>query len=1065
MAQLKDLIVNGDAVFGGNVTLDHDPTSALQAATKQYVDNNSGNVAVFSTHDYQASITTPTTTGYDISGTITSGTYNAIMSAISDSKVPILVDDEGDFDEANGVIRTYYYNSHDANGEPAYIQLVSLPDNDANPDEIWSLCIINGDTFGIKKLSLGGAEIWGKSANNGVYFPLNLDSTNINDGSIVIGMQANAGGVPNIVSTLYSNFIIMSGNSVSITSASAGATSYSIANASGWALGDGSVEYAKQLLFYSQKTAGAQSPTSASLSGTTLTLTFASSLNPTTTASYLWYGSKSQNAGAVLIGAGISANSQSSYSQGNRVVNNGSYSLTIGQNMLNSGGASIVAGLRANNSGTASAVFGDRNVNVAKYALIAGQGHNTTQYGSDTVAAVGKYSSVSTDTAFVVGNGTADNARSNAFTVHSDGRATVGAAPVNNMDVATKKYVDDNAGGGGDSVWVESNDVAYYPDTTSPTMSIDSTNDITTINGDVVINSTDATFANAQSLKFAAASDKDCQFALTSNGTNMDVGWDWSTGDGAGLGLRSKRFSSNPGGFALYAKSTTSDEKRLEGKVNGVLTWNSRRVVTSTNGSAVGGATQPVYIDSNGYPQLVTQMDTSKLMNPPIETSGIGDPTYRPLINNRRANHLAFLPASQIIIEQTTDGGTTWVDAGISDGAKINLFSETRASTVYLPLVNGQVSALGGLRITFTPMNYAVPSGVAETDKYSYWRRPDTYDTTASYNVGDRVYVSTNNFAIYTCKTAIAAPAGTFNSTYWTASSNIQERYFSLQNMYFWLSVANTGIGIGVKYQVAKGNAPDTWVDIFDSDSYNTAMGGWSGGNCIKFANTVIGGSLAQTGNSWNCRLTFFPRTTSGGSDIASGLTGKPFIQEIRGFGDSWWATINADSAYASIDHLYKWDYLKNATFPAKITVGSAPTANMDVATKQYVDNAVSGGGGGGGSNEYILEAPGALVAGGSVVTGSYDDFQAAVTAMQAGKKVYVKIGAEQIEGTIGGGTDNYLYELLSGYHTNNILTFCWKDYINGAWQDILVQAAVLSNTVYWSIRVDSLTAASGVSF
>jgi len=34
MAQLKDLIVNGDAVFGGNVTLDHDPTSALQAATK-----------------------------------------------------------------------------------------------------------------------------------------------------------------------------------------------------------------------------------------------------------------------------------------------------------------------------------------------------------------------------------------------------------------------------------------------------------------------------------------------------------------------------------------------------------------------------------------------------------------------------------------------------------------------------------------------------------------------------------------------------------------------------------------------------------------------------------------------------------------------------------------------------------------------------------------------------------------------------------------------------------------------------------------------------------------------
>jgi hypothetical protein len=34
MAQLKDLIVNGDAALNGNVVLNHDPTSAMQAATK-----------------------------------------------------------------------------------------------------------------------------------------------------------------------------------------------------------------------------------------------------------------------------------------------------------------------------------------------------------------------------------------------------------------------------------------------------------------------------------------------------------------------------------------------------------------------------------------------------------------------------------------------------------------------------------------------------------------------------------------------------------------------------------------------------------------------------------------------------------------------------------------------------------------------------------------------------------------------------------------------------------------------------------------------------------------------
>jgi hypothetical protein len=34
MAQLKDLLVNGDAKFLADVILDHDPTANLHAATK-----------------------------------------------------------------------------------------------------------------------------------------------------------------------------------------------------------------------------------------------------------------------------------------------------------------------------------------------------------------------------------------------------------------------------------------------------------------------------------------------------------------------------------------------------------------------------------------------------------------------------------------------------------------------------------------------------------------------------------------------------------------------------------------------------------------------------------------------------------------------------------------------------------------------------------------------------------------------------------------------------------------------------------------------------------------------
>ena len=50
-------------------------------------------------------------------------------------------------------------------------------------------------------------------------------------------------------------------------------------------------------------------------------------------------------------------------------------------------------------------------------------------------------------------------------------------------------------------------------------------------------------------------------------------------------------------------------------------------------------------------------------------------PLARTLIDNFRANKLAFLPADQIIVEKTIDGGKTWTDAGVSDTTKAYVFS------------------------------------------------------------------------------------------------------------------------------------------------------------------------------------------------------------------------------------------------------------------------------------------------------------------------------------------------------------------------------------------------------
>lgn len=67
--------------------------------------------------------------------------------------------------------------------------------------------------------------------------------------------------------------------------------------------------------------------------------------------------------------------------------------------------------------------------------------------GSDYQTVIGQYNESDTNNtyAFIIGNGTGDSYRSNGFTVKWDGTAQVGRSPVNDMDIATKKYVDDNS--------------------------------------------------------------------------------------------------------------------------------------------------------------------------------------------------------------------------------------------------------------------------------------------------------------------------------------------------------------------------------------------------------------------------------------------------------------------------------------------------------------------------------------------------------------------------------------------------------------------------------------------
>lgn len=277
----------------------------------------------------------------------------------------------------------------------------------------------------------------------------------------------------------------------------------------------------------------------------------------------------------------------------------------------------------------------------------------------------------------------------------------------------------------------------------------------------------------------------------------------------------------------------------------------------------------------------------TQMLKRPSWLQGANDVTLDAKINTLRANRLAFLPADQIIIEKTTDGGTTWTDAGISDANKINLFSETRPS-VDIPLLNGKKSPLCGLRFTITGMKYNVPSGTAETAKYNYW-----------------------------------------NSSYIKST----ERYCQLKEMYFWVSVS--GGYINAKVERATGANPNTWSVIFNDSNFN--MTGYSGNDYLSFTQGVFGGGTTQTSNFWNYRITLMTGNL---------IPNPPYdgyaqtIYEIRGYGDTWWTKPNE---YMANDKLYTHDYLMNAQFPAYVTAtqfngplnGNASTASLAVKARR----------------------------------------------------------------------------------------------------------------------------------
>jgi hypothetical protein len=119
----------------------------------------------------------------------------------------------------------------------------------------------------------------------------------------------------------------------------------------------------------------------------------------------------------------------------NKILAEGSY-----RNIVNGSNNKIEAGNGVKAEGY-SIISGIDNIVNSRFGSALGEGLLVAgHYGPQL--AIGKYNKLDKFANFVVGGGSNNYDRKNLFTVKKDGRAVLGADPVEDMDAATKRYVD-----------------------------------------------------------------------------------------------------------------------------------------------------------------------------------------------------------------------------------------------------------------------------------------------------------------------------------------------------------------------------------------------------------------------------------------------------------------------------------------------------------------------------------------------------------------------------------------------------------------------------------------------
>ena len=278
------------------------------------------------------------------------------------------------------------------------------------------------------------------------------------------------------------------------------------------------------------------------------------------------------------------------------------------------------------------------------------------------------------------------------------------------------------------------------------------------------------------------------------------------------------------------------------------------------------------YVKSNGTIQYARRLFPSNTEND-VE---FGTMSLCPWSNG---NKFAFLPAENIVVEETTDGGVTWSVKTVSKSAKIRLFYNQGGELIKLPKKDGTNSILCGLRITITAGNFDYPDGTTDANRMNYW--------SSDYFLSANRYCAVN--ALYI-----------FNTGYYTSGMNFTCEVSTLKSptLQSWTRVASS---------IVNGGSGTSFVDV-------------NGMSAV-----VFGGYNDQLSNNWFWRFTFFNRKDSS-------TTGANSVRAIVGAGNNVWLSGNNMMLN---NHIYGYDYLQNVTFPANLSASSMSVGNYPVALQK----------------------------------------------------------------------------------------------------------------------------------